>query len=161
MRFPECLRVADCTLTPFAIQPGQVLVPESCGVALRVDGPTGSWVGVWRPAARQVQHLAAPEGWLAGAGLWTEDGELLLPYATAQAPCGVARWTAAPGDGALAGEAEGPGGTGATGAGDAGPEGSEGGGGAAARSPEPDPPEPVVARPVPLQQAPLGNLVTK
>ncbi|MFF7565230.1 hypothetical protein ACFZB4_35360 [Streptomyces pseudovenezuelae] len=161
VRFPECLRVADCTLTPFAIQPGQVLVPESCGVALRVDGPAGSWVGVWRPAARQVQHLAAPEGWLAGAGLWTEDGELLLPYATAQAPCGVARWTAAPGDGAFAGEAEGPGGTGATGAGDAGPEGSEGGGGAAARSPEPDPPEPVVARPVPLQQAPLGNLVTK
>ncbi|MEX1659469.1 MULTISPECIES: hypothetical protein [Streptomyces] len=158
VRFPECLRVADCTLTPFAIQPGQVLVPESCGVALRVDGPTGSWVGVWRPAARRVQHLAAPEGWLAGAGLWTEDGELLLPYATAQAPCGVARWTAAPGDGALAGEAEGPGGTGA---GDAGPEGSEGGGGAAARSPEPDPPEPAVARPVPLQQAPLGNLVTK
>ncbi|WP_078960076.1 hypothetical protein, partial [Streptomyces sp. NRRL B-24085] len=110
VRFPECLRVPNCSVTPFAIQPGQVLVPESCGVALRVDGPMGSWVGVWRPAARQVQHLAAPEGWPAGAGLWTEDGELLLPYATADTPCGVARWAAAPGDGALTGEAEGPGG---------------------------------------------------
>jgi hypothetical protein len=161
VRFPECLRVPDCALTPFAIQPGQVLVPESCGVALRVDGPMGSWVGVWRPAARQVQHLPAPGGWLAGAGLWTEDGELLLPYATADTPCGVARWAAAPGSGAPAGEAEGPGTAGATGAGDAGPEGSEGGGGKLAGSPEPDPPEPAVARPVPLQQAPLGNLVTK
>lgn len=161
VRFPECLRVPDCTVTPFAIQPGQVLTPESCGVALRIDGPMGGWVGVWRPAARQVQHLAGPEGWLAGSGLWTEAGELLLPYATADAPCGVARWAAAPRSGALTGEAEGPGGTGGTGAGDAGPEDSEGGGGTAARSPESGPPEPVVARPVPLQQAPLGNLVTK
>ncbi|NEB02632.1 hypothetical protein [Streptomyces sp. SID13726] len=165
IRFPECLRVPDCAVTPLAIQPGQVLMPESCGVALRIDGPMGSWVGVWRPAARQVQHLPAPEGWLAGAGLWTEDGELLLPYATADAPCGVVRWTAAPGDGAPFGEAGGPGetggtgGTGGTGAGDAGPEDPEGGG-RTARSPESDPPEPVVARPVPLQQAPLGNLVT-
>ncbi|MET7731461.1 hypothetical protein ABZT02_08825 [Streptomyces sp. NPDC005402] len=161
VRFPECLRVQDCAVTPFAIQPGQVLMPEGCGVALRVDGPMGSWVGVWRPAARQVLHLPAPEGWLTGAGLWTEDGELLLPYATADTPCGVARWAALLGNGGLTGEAEGPGGTGATGAGDAGPEGSEGGGGTVARAPEPDPPEPVVARPVPLQQAPLGNLVTK
>ncbi|MDH6551660.1 hypothetical protein M2161_003389 [Streptomyces sp. SAI-133] len=169
VRFPECLRVPDCSVTPFAIQPGQVLVPESCGVALRVDGPTGSWVGVWRPAARQVQHLPAPEGWQAGAGLWTEDGELLLPYATAQTPCGVARWAAGAGDGARTGEAEDPRGTGDTGtgeagdtgAGGAGPEGPEGAGGTVARTPEPDPPEPVVARPVPLQQAPLGNLVTK
>ncbi|MFG2724784.1 hypothetical protein [Streptomyces canus] len=158
VRFPECLRVPDCTVTPFAIQPGQVLTPESCGVALRIDGPMGSWVGVWRPAARQVQHLPGPEGWLAGSGLWTEDGELLLPYATADSPCGVVRWAAAPRSGALTGEAEGPGGTGA---GDAGPEDPEGGSGTAARSPEPGPPEPVVARPVPLQQAPLGNLVTK
>ncbi|MFL5995470.1 MAG: hypothetical protein ACJ736_14355 [Streptomyces sp.] len=161
VRFPECLRVPDCAVTPFAIQPGQVLTPECCGVALWIDGPRGGWVGVWRPAARQVQHLAGPEGWLAGAGLWTEAGELLLPYATADAPCGVARWAAAPTSGALTGEAEGPGGTGGTGAGDAGPEDPEGGGGTAARSPEPGPPEPVVTRPVPLQQAPLGNLVTK
>ncbi|WP_329255035.1 hypothetical protein [Streptomyces canus] len=161
VRFPECLRVPDCTVTPFAIQPGQVLTPECCGVALRIDGPMGGWVGVWRPAARQVQHLPGPEGWLTGSGLWTEAGELLLPYATANAPCGVARWAAAPRSGPLTGEAEGPGGTGATGAGDAGPEGPEGGGGTAARSPESGPPEPVVARPVPLQQAPLGNLVTK
>ncbi|MPY55621.1 hypothetical protein, partial [Streptomyces acidicola] len=66
VRFPECLRLRDCVVTPFAIQPGQVLTPESCAVALRVDGAVGSWVGVWRPAERQVHHLAAPEGWLAG-----------------------------------------------------------------------------------------------
>ncbi|WUB47493.1 hypothetical protein OG942_30835 [Streptomyces griseorubiginosus] len=97
VRFPECLRVPDCAVTPFAIQPGQILMPESCGVALRIDGPLGSWVGVWRPAARQVQHLPAPEGWLTGAGLWTEAGELLLPYATEGAPCGVTRWAATAG----------------------------------------------------------------
>ncbi|MEU9168918.1 hypothetical protein AB0D34_14145 [Streptomyces sp. NPDC048420] len=157
VRFPECLRVPDCAVTPFAIQPGHVLMPESCGVALRIDGPMGSWVGVWRPAARQVEHLPAPEGWLAGAGLWTEDGELLLPYATADTPCGVARWAVPSRGGAPTGEAGGPGGTGA---GETGPEDPEGAGGTAAQAPPPDPPEPVVARPVPLQQAPLGNLVT-
>ncbi|MFF1306268.1 hypothetical protein [Streptomyces sp. NPDC058307] len=168
VRFPECLRVPGCAVTPFAIQPGQVLMPEGCGVALRVDGPMGSWVGLWRPAARQVLHLPAPEGWLAGAGLWTEEGELLLPYATPDTPCGVARWAAASVNGALTGEAEGTGEVGRAGevgAGDAGPEDPEGGGASggltAAQSPAPGPPEPVVARPVPLQQAPLGNLVTK
>ncbi|CAM5745518.1 hypothetical protein SAFG77S_12848 [Streptomyces afghaniensis] len=90
VRFPECLRLPDCTVTPFAIQPGQMLTPESCAVALRVDGPGGSWVGVWRPAERRVHHLPAPEGWLAGAGTWTPDGVLRLPYATEAVPCGVA-----------------------------------------------------------------------
>ncbi|WP_240926159.1 hypothetical protein [Streptomyces sp. JB150] len=91
VRFPDCLRVAeDCAVTPFAIQPGQVLTPESCGVALRFDGPAGSWIGVWRPAQRQVAHLPAPQGWLAGVGLWTRDGVLRLPYATPGTPCGVA-----------------------------------------------------------------------
>ncbi|CAM5560100.1 putative protein OS=Streptomyces glaucescens OX=1907 GN=SGLAU_10550 PE=4 SV=1 [Streptomyces glaucescens] len=94
VRFPECLRrSADCAVTPFAIQPGQVLTPESCGVALRIDGPAGSWIGVWRPAERQVHHLPAPPGWLAGAGLWTPDGVLRLPYATQGTPCGVAELT--------------------------------------------------------------------
>ncbi|MDT0390372.1 hypothetical protein [Streptomyces dubilierae] len=91
VRFPECLRLRDCSLTPFAIQPGQVLTPESCAVALRVDGPAGSWVGVWRPAERRMHHLPAPPGWLTGTGLWTADGVLRLPYATAAVPCGVAR----------------------------------------------------------------------
>ncbi|MCT9079288.1 hypothetical protein [Streptomyces fulvoviolaceus] len=158
VRFPECLRVPDCAVTPFAIQPGQVLMPESCAVALRVDGPFGSWVGVWRPAERQVHHLPAPEGWLAGAGLWTKDGVLQLPYATAAAPCGVARMAAPSGEAGGPGET---GDTGATGSGDAGPEDPAGDGGTAAKSPESDPPEPVAPRPVPLQQAPLGNLVTK
>ncbi|NUK55244.1 hypothetical protein HRW14_34365, partial [Streptomyces lunaelactis] len=70
VRFPECLRLADCAVTPFAVQPGQMLTPESCAVALRIDGAAGSWLGVWRPAGRRLHQLAAPEGWLAGAGLW-------------------------------------------------------------------------------------------
>ncbi|MBO0518174.1 hypothetical protein J0695_41645, partial [Streptomyces beijiangensis] len=31
VRFPECLRVEDAMVSPFAVQPGQVLMPESCG----------------------------------------------------------------------------------------------------------------------------------
>ncbi|WP_328507362.1 hypothetical protein [Streptomyces sp. NBC_00391] len=92
VRFPECLRVPDGhRITPFAIQPGQILTPESCAVALRVDGPRGSWVGVWRPAARRILHLPAPEGWLAGAGLWSREGVLQLPYTAGAVRCGVAR----------------------------------------------------------------------
>ncbi|MGW0081561.1 hypothetical protein [Streptomyces sp. NPDC003393] len=95
VRFPECLLLSpDCAMTPFAIQPGQVLTPEHCAVALHCQGPFGNWIGVWRPTERTVRHLPAPDGWLAGAGLWTEDAVLRLPYATAAVPCGVARWTA-------------------------------------------------------------------
>ncbi|MEU6661344.1 hypothetical protein [Streptomyces sp. NPDC046821] len=91
VRFPESLRLADCTVTPFAIQPGQTLMPESCAVALRIDGPAGTWLGLWRPSEGHLHQVAAPQGWLAGAGLWTRDGELQLPYSTASVPCGVAR----------------------------------------------------------------------
>ncbi|MFJ3230097.1 hypothetical protein [Streptomyces sp. NPDC086787] len=138
VRFPSCLRMPDCVVTPFAIQPGQALSPEQCAVALRVDGPFGARVGVWRPAERRVHRLAAPEGWLAGAGLWTESGVLRLPYATREIPCGVAespapaRTAGAPGEPAPS-----------------------------APSPAQAPSAPAVARPVPLQQAPLGRLVTK
>ncbi|MFF1968802.1 hypothetical protein ACFVW5_35255 [Streptomyces sp. NPDC058232] len=90
VRFPECLRPADVAVTPFAVQPGQMLMPESCAVALRIDGAAGSWVGVWRPTGRRLHQLAAPEGWLAGSGLWTRDGVLKLPYANGDVPCGVA-----------------------------------------------------------------------
>ncbi|MFI6032870.1 hypothetical protein ACIBBD_01560 [Streptomyces sp. NPDC051315] len=93
VRFPESLRLPGRTLTPFAIQPGQVLLPENCAVALRLDGPFDSWVGVWRPAERHLHQLAAPRGWLAGSGLWTRDGVLRLPYATEAEPCGVAHVT--------------------------------------------------------------------
>ncbi len=93
VRFPECLRASDCAMTPFAIQPGQVLTPEHCAVALRCDGPFGSWIGVWRPTERRVRHLPAPEGWLTDTGVWTGDGQLRLPYVTDAVPCGVARWT--------------------------------------------------------------------
>ncbi|MFI9834298.1 hypothetical protein ACIHIX_42190 [Streptomyces sp. NPDC051913] len=180
VRFPESLRLPECTVTPFAIQPGQVLMPESCAVALRIDGPLGSWVGVWRPDGRQVHHLAAPVGWLAGSGLWTRDGVLRLPYATDEVPCGVAELRAPQRE---ARRATGNGGT----AGDTGPGDPDRGGAAAGETPgaasdsgtggpsEPDPPEPVadaadaesvvdaepvVPRPVPLGKAPLGRLVT-
>ena len=155
VRFPECLRMpvpqsrmrstggTPIAVTPFAIQPGQVLTPESCGVALRVDGPVGSWVAVWRPAERQVRHLPAPEGWLAGAGWWTRDGVLQLPYATEEVRCGVALVEVpSPGASASNSASEKP--------------------DSASREPsETDPPAPVIPRPVPLQQAPLGGLVTK
>ncbi|MDT9697930.1 hypothetical protein [Streptomyces sp. P17] len=153
VRFPECLRVPDCTVTPFAIQPGQVLMPESCGVALRVHGPLGSWLGVWRPAERQMRHLPAPEGWLAGAGLWTREGELQLPYATGEVPCGVDRLAPMT-----------PAGEGEDASGDPVRDGAASSAAGAPGAEEPadtDPPEPVAARPVPLQQAPLGRLVTK
>ncbi|UUN26613.1 hypothetical protein [Streptomyces sp. FIT100] len=140
VRFPECLRLADAAVTPFAIQPGQVLMPESCAVALRIDAAAGSWLGVWRPSARRMRQLAGPEGWLTGTGLWTREGVLHLPYATDAVPCGVAR-TEIP-EAAFqpetvtvitgSAQAESAGGE---------PCASEGG--------------PVVCRPVPLQQAPL------
>ncbi|MCX5114496.1 hypothetical protein OOK13_39755 [Streptomyces sp. NBC_00378] len=90
VRFPECLRPADVAVTPFAVQPGQMLMPESCAVALRIDGAAGSWVGVWRPAGRRLHQLAAPEGWQAGHGVWSRDGVLGLPYADGDVACGVA-----------------------------------------------------------------------
>ncbi|WMD08405.1 hypothetical protein [Streptomyces sp. FXY-T5] len=156
VRFPECLRVRDCSVTPFAIQPGQVLTPEGCAVALRVDGPAGSWVAVWRPAERRVHHLRAPEGWLAGAGLWTPEGVLRLPYATEAVPCGVAQVSpppaAAPEPGAAAPL----------------PEREPVAAAAAEHSVQPadssarpaEPLAPCAPRPVPLQEAPLGRLVT-
>ncbi|MFE6162365.1 hypothetical protein ACFQ7F_26010 [Streptomyces sp. NPDC056486] len=96
VRFPECLRLPDLAVTPFAIQPGQTLMPEGCAVALRIDGAAGSWLGIWRPADRRLHQLAAPAGWLAGAGWWTREGALRLPYATEAVPCGVAEAEPAP-----------------------------------------------------------------
>ncbi|WP_443072480.1 hypothetical protein OG352_12390 [Streptomyces sp. NBC_01485] len=135
VRFPESLHLPGHTLTPFAIQPGQVLLPEACAVALRIDGHYGghfgTWVGVWRPADRRLHQLAAPDGWLAGSGLWTPGGVLRLPYATEAEPCGVAPLPAPPPAPVSA-------------------------------PPSPVPAQPPLAlRPIPLQQAPLGSLVTK
>jgi len=90
VRFPTCLRPAEVTMTPFAVQPGQLLTPEDCAVALRVDGAAGSWLGLWRPAGRRLHQCAVPEGWQAGRGVWTRDGVLRLPYAAADVACGVA-----------------------------------------------------------------------
>ncbi|GHH21867.1 hypothetical protein [Streptomyces lanatus] len=153
VRFPECLRMPECTVTPFAIQPGQVLTPESCGVALRIDGPVGSWVGVWRPAERDVRHLAAPEGWLRGVGWWTREGVLRMPYASGAVRCGVACWEAPQRGGGL---------DSICGYRRVGATSHDG----AARALLPDaaptePPAPTRMRPVPLQQAPLDGLVTK
>ncbi|WAX80348.1 hypothetical protein [Streptomyces sp. KMM 9044] len=150
VRFPECLRLPDCAVTPFAIQPGQALTPEGCAVALRVDGALGSWVGVWRPARRRIDHLPAPEGWLAGTGRWTTDGELRLPCATPAMPCAVAVLHP-PGPERQSGQERGE-----TGEGPSAKPGQpfpEGGSAPLAAS--------AVHRPVPLQQAPLGRLVTK
>ncbi|MEU6951290.1 hypothetical protein [Streptomyces sp. NPDC045714] len=90
VRFPECLRLADAAVTPFAVQPGQMLMPESCAVALRIDGAAGSWLGVWRPAGRRLHQFAAPLGWAPGAGYWSRDGVLRLPYTNRATSCGVA-----------------------------------------------------------------------
>ncbi|MFJ8824875.1 hypothetical protein ACIREE_24220 [Streptomyces sp. NPDC102467] len=135
IRFPRALRLAGCAVTPFAVQPGQTLMPESCAVALRIEsaaGPQGRapWLGVWHPTDGKVQQLAAPHGWLAGCGFWSRDGVLALPYVTQDVPCGVAR-VAVPE-----------------------PEPEE----EAAQAPAPAaPPTPAAPRPVPLAQAPLGG----
>ncbi|MGW0750548.1 hypothetical protein [Streptomyces sp. NPDC002587] len=84
VRFPECLRLGDAH--PFAVQPGQALMPETSGVALRL--PDGR-IGLWRPADRQVLRFGAPAGWLGGAGLWSAQGRLHLPYSTPEVPCGI------------------------------------------------------------------------
>jgi len=95
IRFPESLHPEGALLTPFAVQPGQMLLPESCAVALH--GQTtgaraaGAWLGVWRPMQRELRRFRAPGGWLPGKGVWTQEGELRLPCATAHAPCGLAR----------------------------------------------------------------------
>lgn len=80
VRFPEALHQDELVLEPFAIQPGQELMPEHATVALRAEGPNGTWVALWRPGQRDLRHLAAPPGWLPGAGALSADGELLLPY---------------------------------------------------------------------------------
>ncbi|MGZ2360682.1 hypothetical protein LRE75_29050 [Streptomyces sp. 372A] len=90
VRFPECLRLPGCSVEPFAVQPGQMLMPESCAVALRIDGAAGSWIGLWRPSGRRLHQLAAPVGWLAGSGVWSRDGVLGLPYADGDTACAVA-----------------------------------------------------------------------
>ncbi|WP_299531310.1 hypothetical protein [uncultured Streptomyces sp.] len=149
VRFPECLCPADVRVTPFAVQPGQMLMPESCAVALRLDGAAGSWVGVWRPAGRRVHHVAAPEGWLAGSGFWNRDGLLGLPYSRPDAPCGVAVLEA-PADGP---DEEPPYGDGDGG----GPAYGQSGGPGGVDGPYGEAGRPVMCRPVPLGQAPLSG----
>ncbi|MFI9718543.1 hypothetical protein ACIHFE_02655 [Streptomyces sp. NPDC052396] len=131
VRFPECLRLDEAPLVPFATQPGQPLTPETCSVAFlidRVELDSGSWVGVWRPAERRLRQFPGPAGWVAGAGLWTADGELRLPCVTPQVPCGLARLRL--------------------------PE-------EVAEPPEEDPGGAAALRPVPLQQAPHARAVTR
>jgi hypothetical protein len=149
VRFPRSLRLPDALVTPFAVQPGQVLMPESCAVALRIDGAEGSRLGMWRPADRRLSQLAAPEGWLTGTGTWSRDGVLQLPCATGSMPCGVAR-AQAPEPLVLSAEtypqesATEP----------AQPE-------AAGGEPCEGSVSPVVCRPVPLQQAPLTGGIAR
>ncbi|WP_210586797.1 hypothetical protein [Streptomyces sp. GESEQ-35] len=155
VRFPEVLRVEDCTVTPFAVQPGQMLMPENCAVALRIEGPVSAWVGVWRPADRQVRHLAAPEGWLTGTGFWTREGTLQLPYSTEAVPCGLTQWEAPQrGAGNCA--------TSHDGAAD-NHDGTADNHDAAADNHQQNPTPPAKPqRPIPLQQAPLtGRMATR
>ncbi|WP_353942252.1 hypothetical protein ABII15_11790 [Streptomyces sp. HUAS MG91] len=131
VRFPQALRVADCTVTPFAVQPGQTLLPESCAVALRIDGPAegAPWLGLWRPSDGTMHQLPAPAGWLTGSGFWSREGVLSLPCVTREVSCGLARVSA--------------------------PEPSVP---AADGQPAPAVPgAPSAPRPVPLGQAPLGG----
>ncbi|MFJ8250990.1 hypothetical protein [Streptomyces sp. NPDC094466] len=139
VRFPECLRLADAAVTPFAVQPGQMLMPESCAVALRIDGAAGSWLGVWRPAGRRLHQFAAPLGWAPGAGYWGRDGVLRLPYANRATSCGVAMLDA-PQDVEPSSETGRPGDT-------------EGG-----TRPSAAFSAPAVCKPVPLGQAPLHRV---
>ncbi|MFI6863242.1 hypothetical protein ACIBKZ_25665 [Streptomyces sp. NPDC050421] len=157
VRFPECLRLPDVAVTPFAVQPGQMLMPESCAVALRIDGAAGSWVGIWRPSGRRLHQLAAPEGWQAGSGLWSRDGVLKLPYANGDTACAVAFLTA-PADmepraflTALA-DMEPTGGV--------APEAAPAGCAESGRQPSAALVPPPVCRPVPLGQAPLVGRTT-
>ncbi|MGW3678435.1 hypothetical protein [Streptomyces prasinus] len=160
VRFPASLRLPDCAVTPFAVQPGQALTPEGCAVALRVDGPLGSWVGVWRPAQRRMHHLPAPEGWLAGTGLWTADGVLRLPCATPAMPCGVAVLNP-PGPNPPGPERQSERGRGEDRR-EGPPEGrKDSSGKPELPSPEGEsmtPAAPAALRPVPLREAPLGGL---
>ncbi|WP_343067078.1 hypothetical protein [Streptomyces rectiverticillatus] len=146
VRFPECLRPAGAALTPFAAQPGQELTPEGCAVAFRVEGATGSWVGVWRPAGKQLQQFPAPAGWLVGAGLWTSGGELRLPFVTPYVRCGLARLRLPEGE---RGETRDTGGRGA--ARDAAP-----GGPRTAPGQAPRPPLEQVQQPLPPHMPPSG-----
>lgn len=82
VRFPECLRLANVAVTPFAVQPGQMLMPESCAVALRIDGAAGNRWGLASggPSAAPVR---GPAG--LGAG-----GRVLEPGRGAASP--VRQW---------------------------------------------------------------------
>ncbi|WP_338320814.1 hypothetical protein, partial [Streptomyces lonarensis] len=91
VRFPEALYPDGVAVHPLAVQPAQVLTPESCGVALRLMGTEGDWPAVWRPQQRDLQHFPAPAGWLPDGSHWTPGGELLLPFVEHAAPCGVLR----------------------------------------------------------------------
>jgi hypothetical protein len=154
IRFPGCVHLPGAVATPFAVQPGAALTPEECGVALRVDGPEGSRLALWRPARQHIDPLPAPEGWLVGAGHWSSDG-LRLPYATGHCPFGVAtvNTEAIPATEA-AESAEGE-------AGAAPPDGPDEPdetpvSAPAAPAPAPEPSGPPMRRPVPLQHAPLA-----
>ncbi|MFD0721451.1 hypothetical protein [Streptomyces globosus] len=143
VRFPECLR--GLPAVPFAVQPGQALMPETCGVAFRLEDPadgSGGWgdVALWRPADRRVFRLAAPAGWL-GTGVWSPEGRLRLPYSTPEVPCGIAG-VAMPDAPAPPVRVAAP------------PAAEPAAPGAAPRT---GPPGPVPPRPVPLQQAPLRS----
>ncbi|WP_241968456.1 hypothetical protein [Streptomyces sp. ICBB 8177] len=83
VRFPDCLR--DPGAVPLAVQPGQALTPEACGVALRI----GNRAVLWRPSTRRLEPLPTPPGWLVDGAWWGDGDTLRLPYARPEQPYGV------------------------------------------------------------------------
>lgn len=97
VRFPDALRVDGALLTPVAAQPGQILMPEASVVALRAEVPGGAEsLALWRPGERRLYWRASPHGWLGATGLWLPGGELRLPYAAPEWPCGLAAYDPPP-----------------------------------------------------------------
>ncbi|HEY5834369.1 hypothetical protein [Streptomyces sp.] len=168
VRFPDALRLNGALLTPVAAQPGHILTPETCVVALRAEAPGGAEsLALWRPGERRLHWRASPPGWLGATGLWLPGAPLRLPYAVLDWPCGLMPYDV-PGavtrPGAVAGAAPG---TSPPAVAGAGPAVFTGTGPAAEPRPRtrrriaggPHPVQSAAARPpavLPLQQAPLA-----
>ncbi|MYS24716.1 hypothetical protein GA0115240_16766 [Streptomyces sp. DvalAA-14] len=93
VRFPDALQVPGALFTPLVAQPGQILSPEAVVVALRAEVPGGAQsLALWRPGGRQLHWRATPRGWLGPTACWPPGGELRLPYALPDWPCGLIRY---------------------------------------------------------------------
>ncbi|WP_225849564.1 hypothetical protein [Streptomyces sp. HPF1205] len=97
VRFPDSLHFDGALLTPVAAQPGQILSPDSCAVALRAQVPGGAEsLVLWRPGEGRPHFRPAPAGWLGPTALWLPGRPLCLPYAVPDWPCGLAPYDVPP-----------------------------------------------------------------